>query len=326
MIRLLTEAKSTIKVHCEVAANRRNVKIMTESSSIQVFAERLRPSQRRRHRKVASRPRRGCAAPSADGVLMERLSQRDTSALEVLHGRYARPVYSLVLRILQEPASAEEIVQDVFLLLWRNAVRYRVSRGPLEPWLFTLARNRALDYLRLRREKQRRREDSYDFDLAGSGAEPNPEALIDGARRAECVRICLGELPEWQRRSIELAFFGGMTHSEIAVALAEPLGTVKNWIRNGLIRLREALGGDPSQGRASCKQESRSLAIGGRPLAARGPRLPKNLPPRCPQAADSIGVGWGGDSAHKQIFLGRPFSAPLSLNCYERATRKSATR
>ncbi len=253
------------------------MKIMTESSSIRVFAERLRPNQRLCHRKVASRPRRGCAAPSADGALMKRLTQRDTSALEVLYGRYARPVYSFVLRILREPASAEEIVQDVFLLLWRNAARYRASRGPFEPWLFTLARNRALDYLRLRREKQRRREDSYDFDLADSGAALNPEAVIDGARRAECVRICLGELPEWQRRSIELAFFGGMTHSEIAAALAEPLGTVKNWIRNGLIRLREVLGGDPSPGRTRCKRESRSLAIGSRPLAASGPRLPKNL-------------------------------------------------
>jgi len=182
---------------------------------------------------------------------MERLTQRDTSALEALYGRYARPVYSLVLRILREPASAEEIVQDVFLLLWRNAARYRASRGPLEPWLFALARNRALDYLRLRREKQRRREDSYDLDLADSGAAPNPEALLDGARRAERVRVCVGELPEPQRRSIELAFFGGMTHSEIAAALDEPLGTVKNWIRNGLIRLREALGGAPVAGKDS---------------------------------------------------------------------------
>ncbi len=192
-------------------------------------------------------------APSADSALMERLTQRDTSALEALYSRYARPVYSLVLRILREPASAEEIVQDVFLLLWRNAERYRASRGPLQPWLFALARNRALDYLRLKREKQRRREDSYDLDLPVSVAAPNPEALLDGACRAERIRVCLGELSEPQRRAIELAFFGGMTHGEIAAALAKPLGTVKSWIRNGLICLREALGSASVAGAGSAR-------------------------------------------------------------------------
>lgn len=181
------------------------------------------------------------SASSTDGALMERLTQRDTSALEALYDRYALPVYSLVLRILQQQASAEEIVQDVFLLLWRNAARYRASCRPLEPWLFTLARNRALDHLRRMTEKQRRREDSYNLDLPDSVATPNPESFFDGARRAQRVRACIGELPEPQRRAIELAFFEGMTHSEIAAALSKPLGTVKTQIRNGLIHLREAL-------------------------------------------------------------------------------------
>ncbi len=190
------------------------------------------------------------AAPSADGVLMDRLIQRDASALEELYDRYARPVYSLVLRISQQPASAEEIVQDVFLLLWRNAARYRAARGPLEPWLFTMARNRALDFLRLKREKQRRREDSYDFELPDSVSAPNPEMLLDSALRAERVQACMGDLPEPQRRAIELAFFEGMTHSEIAASLSEPLGTVKSWIRNGLIRLRESLESSSAAGTA----------------------------------------------------------------------------
>jgi RNA polymerase sigma-70 factor, ECF subfamily len=183
-------------------------------------------------------------------MLMERLIQRDATALEELYDRYARPVYSLVLRISQQPASAEEIVQDVFLLLWRNAARYRAARGPLEPWLFTMARNRALDFLRLKREKQRRREDSYDFEMPDTVRAPNPETLLDSARRAERVQACMGDLPDVQRRAIELAFFEGMTHSEIAAALAEPLGTVKSWIRNGLIRLRESLEGTSAAGTA----------------------------------------------------------------------------
>jgi len=177
-----------------------------------------------------------------DAELMERVLGRDASALETLYDRYARPVYSLVLRIAQQPGSAEEIVQDVFLQLWKSADRFQISRGPLEPWLFTLARNRALDFLRLKREKQRRREDSVDDSLPiADVTRPDPEGDIDLARRAEKVRGLLASLPAAQRRAIELAFFEGMSHSEIAVAMGEALGTVKSWIRGGLLRLRESL-------------------------------------------------------------------------------------
>ena len=177
-----------------------------------------------------------------DASLMERVLQRDSAALETLYNRYGRPIYSLVLRISQQPGSAEEIVQDVFLQLWRNAKQYQAVRGPLEPWLFTVARNRALDFLRLKREKQRRREDSTDFDLPPSAVvQPDPEGEMDQSRRAEKVRMLMNSLPEPQRRAIELAFFEGMTHSEISAAIGEPLGTVKSWIRSGLLRLRESL-------------------------------------------------------------------------------------
>ena len=177
-----------------------------------------------------------------DAALMERLLQRDASALEILYDRYGRPVYSLVLRIAQQPASAEEIVQDVFLQLWRSAERFQISRGPLEPWLFTMARNRALDFLRLKREKQRRREDSTDSDLPFSAViRPDPEGEIDMSRRSEKVRALMSSLPGPQRRAIELAFFEGMSHSEISAAMGEALGTVKSWIRGGLLRLRESL-------------------------------------------------------------------------------------
>jgi len=179
----------------------------------------------------------------SDASLMERILARDSRALELLYDRYARPVYSLVLRIAQQPASAEEIVQDVFLQLWRNAKRYQATRGPLEPWLFTVARNRALDFLRLKREKQRRREDSDDFSiLPAAVAGPHPEDALDQARRGEQVRSRMASLPEPQRRALELAFFEGMTHYEVAATMGEPLGTVKSWIRGGLQRLRESLG------------------------------------------------------------------------------------
>jgi RNA polymerase sigma-70 factor (ECF subfamily) len=178
----------------------------------------------------------------SDAALMERVQQRDSSALEMLYDRYARPVYSLVLRISQQPASAEEIVQDVFLQLWRNAGSFQITRGPLESWLFTMARNRALDFLRLKREKQRRREDSTDFNVLFSAVtRPDLEGDIDRSRRAKKVRAVMSSLPESQRRAIELAFFDGMSHSEISEAMGEALGTVKSWIRGGLLRLRQSL-------------------------------------------------------------------------------------
>jgi RNA polymerase sigma-70 factor, ECF subfamily len=177
-----------------------------------------------------------------DAALMERILQRDAGALEVLYNRYGRPVYSLVLRISQHPSSAEEIVQDVFLQLWCSADRFQTSRGPLEPWLFTIARNRALDFLRLKREKQRLREDSDSDAFPSAVLHPDPEGDLDQSRRAEKVRALVSSLPEAQRRAIELAFFEGMSHSEIAATMGEALGTVKSWIRGGLLRLREMLG------------------------------------------------------------------------------------
>ena len=133
-------------------------------------------------------------------------------------------------------------MQDVFLQLWRSAERFQISRGPLEPWLFTMARNRALDFLRLKREKQRRREDSTDFELPPSAVfRPDPEGAMDQSRRTEKVRAVMNSFPEAQRRAIELAFFEGMSHSEISAAMGEALGTVKSWIRGGLLRLRESL-------------------------------------------------------------------------------------
>jgi RNA polymerase sigma-70 factor (ECF subfamily) len=178
----------------------------------------------------------------ADAELMERILQRDAGALETLYDRYGRPVYSLVLRIAQHPSSAEEIVQDVFMQLWRSADRFQISRGPLEPWLFTMARNRALDFLRLKREKQRRREDSSDSEVVPSMiARPDPEGAIDRSRRAEKVRSLMSSLPDSQRRALELAYFEGMSHSEIAESMGEALGTVKSWIRGGLMRLRDSL-------------------------------------------------------------------------------------
>ena len=175
-----------------------------------------------------------------DATLLVRLLQRDVSAFEQLYDRHARLVYGLVLRIVQQAATSEEVVQDVFLQLWRSADQYDASRGPFVPWLCTMARNRALDHLRLKSERQRRREDMPD-ELPSAVVAPEYEKALDEKRRAERVRALLASLTPQQKKAIELAYFEGLSHSEIAATLKEPLGTVKSWIRNGLLRLKERL-------------------------------------------------------------------------------------
>jgi len=177
---------------------------------------------------------------SPDAALVHRLLQKDVSAFEQLYDRHSRLVYGLLLRILQQAGTAEEVAQDVFLQLWRNAGQYDESRGPFVPWLLTLTRNRALDTLRLKSERQRRREDQTE-ELPPVVAVPQYENELDEKRRAEKVRAVMASLNPQQKKAIELAYFEGLSHTEIAAALKEPLGTVKSWIRNGLLRLKEEL-------------------------------------------------------------------------------------
>jgi len=178
---------------------------------------------------------------SLDATLVQRLLQRDVRAFEELYDRHSRIVYGLVLRILQQAATAEEVVQDIFLQLWRNASQYDGSRGPFLPWLLTLARNRALDHLRLKSERQRRREDQPEELPPVAVSAPDFEGKLDDQRRAVRLRELMSALQPQQKRAIELAYFEGLSHSEIAARLQEPLGTVKSWIRNGLLKLKEGL-------------------------------------------------------------------------------------
>jgi RNA polymerase sigma-70 factor, ECF subfamily len=183
---------------------------------------------------------KGSDEVSPDATLMQQLLREEVSAFEELYERHSRIVYSLVLRILRQGSTAEEVVQDIFLQLWRNSARYDVSR-PFVPWLLTLARNRALDHLRLKSERQRRREEQAEELPQIASAAPEYERALDEGRRAERVRALIGSLPAAQKKAIELAYFEGLSHSEIAAALNEPLGTVKSWIRHGLMRLKEGL-------------------------------------------------------------------------------------
>ncbi len=139
---------------------------------------------------------------SPDATLVQRLLQQDVNAFEQLYDRHSRQVYALVLRILQQASTAEEVVQDVFLQLWRNAAAYDAERGPFVPWLLTLARNRALDQLRLKSERQRRREEQTEELPPVLTSPPEYEEEIDERRRVERVRALMSDLLPQQKRAI----------------------------------------------------------------------------------------------------------------------------
>ena len=178
-----------------------------------------------------------------DAQLMARVRARDPQALRALYDRHSSMAYGLALRILREPAEAEDLVQDVFVHLWRQAERFDAERGVFLGWLVSLTRNRAIDRLRARQTRDRRT-DAYEVereaDVAPAAADPNEAAYAGELRRA--VTAALGGLPEPQRAALELAYYGGLSHSEIAERLDTPLGTIKARIRQGMLRMRDALG------------------------------------------------------------------------------------
>lgn len=187
-------------------------------------------------------PERWTEDREADLSAIARMAGGDQTALAELYDRHSRQVYSIAVRILQNPADAEDVVQDVFSQAWRHASRYDVARGAVGAWLLTVARSRAIDRLRARRVRP---------DLAASGKVVrdvlDPSLLQDAqlltAEQVERLRGALAELPMLQRTALELAYYEGLTHKEIAERLQEPLGTVKTRIRLAMLKLRDTLAG-----------------------------------------------------------------------------------
>ena len=176
-------------------------------------------------------------AEPTDDALMAALASRDLGALAVLYDRYGRLAYALAYRILGESAGEEDVVHDAFLSAWRGALTYRRERGNARGWLLSIVHHRAVDILRRKTAfrpapLEAAAHKASDEDTAAS-AERNVEQ--QGVRRA------LLDLPEAQRRTIELAYFGGYTHAELADLMGVPLGTVKGRMRIGLQKLRRAL-------------------------------------------------------------------------------------
>jgi RNA polymerase sigma-70 factor (ECF subfamily) len=178
-----------------------------------------------------------------DVALIQRIAASERRALAEIYENYARSLYAVALRILHDPAEAEDIVHDVFITLWTKAGDFDASRGAPSTWLFALARNRAIDRLRLRTRQTDVLQQSYSNEvapLAPSASESMSEPLWL-REKAATVRSAVESLDPDQRHALELAFFSGMTQREIAAKLGTPLGTVKARIRRGLLRLREKL-------------------------------------------------------------------------------------
>jgi RNA polymerase sigma-70 factor (ECF subfamily) len=182
-----------------------------------------------------------------DQAALARIAGGDAAGLANLYDRYARPVYSLAVRILGSQNDAEDVVQEVFAQAWRQASRYDASKGRVVAWLLTLTRSRAIDRLRASRVRATDPIDNHHTDLEHlPDVSLLPDAQALSADQRARVRFALGQLPALQRAALELAYYEGLTHAEIAAQLEEPLGTVKTRIRNGLIRLRELLSAEAS--------------------------------------------------------------------------------
>jgi RNA polymerase sigma-70 factor (ECF subfamily) len=172
--------------------------------------------------------------------LVERVASGDQSALAALYDATNRLIYSLVLRVLGDMSSAEEVLMDVYTQVWRQAVSYDANRGAPLAWMATIARSRAIDRLRSGWQDQHRKESLDVLGDAPANA-TSPEESAVASERQRFVREALDLLTPEQRQVIELAYYSGLSHSEIAEKLNQPLGTVKTRTRLGMMKLREAL-------------------------------------------------------------------------------------
>lgn len=174
------------------------------------------------------------AAQAADAQLLDRVRAGDQEAMTVIFDRYGRMVYSVALRVLEDAGHAEDVMQEVLFKVWREPKTFLEGRGSLGAWLAVMARNRAIDLLR-------RRKPSETVDDVVLVSSTNIETEIERNTMIEKVRRVLKGLPLEQQRSMELAYFEGLSHSEIAAKTGDPLGTVKTRIRTALMSVREAL-------------------------------------------------------------------------------------
>ncbi|MFR9803006.1 RNA polymerase sigma factor [Pseudonocardia sp. RS010] len=177
-----------------------------------------------------------------DAALVARLAEGDDRALAELYDRYGRPAWTLVRRICADDGLAEDVVQEVFLTLWRDPARFDAGRGAFATWLLTLVHHKAVDAVRREATVRRRTVSVEDTDAVATPAVPGADQDALGAVVAGQVRDALDGLPTEQRQALALAYYGGYTQREVAALTGVPLGTVKSRMFTGLARLRSALG------------------------------------------------------------------------------------
>jgi RNA polymerase sigma-70 factor (ECF subfamily) len=175
--------------------------------------------------------------PELDRSCMERLRAGDTKALAELYDRHAPMLYGLALRIVGRAADAEEVLQDTWVHAWKRAETWEPGRGTVTAWLLTLTRSRAID--RIRSVASRRRAEAAAPPPDAPADRDEPAMNVADRQRQDQMSAAMAALTPSQRQVLELGYFGGLSQSEIAARLGAPLGTVKSWTRQGLMRLRE---------------------------------------------------------------------------------------
>jgi len=178
--------------------------------------------------------------PDDDRGLIARIQGRDADSLALLYDRFSARLMGLASRILGDTGEAEEVLQEVFLWVWRSAGAYDPARGTVLAWLLVATRSRSIDRLRTRRPAQRAGLRAVD-EVPDAASREDVEADSAGREWESLCRSAIAELPDEQRRALELAYFDGLTHQEISEKTATPLGTVKTRVRLGLMKLRERI-------------------------------------------------------------------------------------
>jgi RNA polymerase sigma-70 factor (ECF subfamily) len=179
-------------------------------------------------------------APEADADLVDRLQHRDPQALAQLYDRYGRVTYSLILRVVRDTGVAEDLVQETFLRVWNRVQGFDAEKGSIGPWLLAVARNRAIDYLRSATGRQRNALEFEENEHPALYTDMERDLLL--ADKARLVKAAMQKLSPNQRQAIELAYFEGLSQTEMAERMGQPLGTVKTWVRTALKNLRDELG------------------------------------------------------------------------------------